>query len=42
MDEQKYNLEQGLEELGKLLDLSVKETDKAICEALAEKSKNNL
>ena len=39
MDEQKYNLEQSLEELGKLLDLSVKETDKAICEALAEKAR---
>ena len=39
MDEQKYNLEQSLEELGKLLDLSVKETDKTACEALAEKAR---
>ena len=39
MDEQKYNLEQSIAELGNLLDLSVKETDKAICEALAEKAR---
>ena len=39
MDEQKYNLEQSIAELGKLLDLSVKETDKAACEALAKKAK---
>ena len=39
MDEQKYNLEQSIAELGKLLDLSAKETDKATCEALAEKAK---
>ena len=39
MDEQKYNLEQSIAELGKLLDLSVKETDKAACEDLAEKAR---
>ena len=39
MDEQKYNLEQSIAELGKLLDLSAKEIDKATCEALAEKAK---
>ena len=39
MDEQKYNLEQSIAELGKLLDLSAKETDKTTCEALAKKSK---
>ena len=39
MDEQKYNLEQSLEELGKLLDLSAEETDKTACEALAKKAK---
>ena len=39
MDEQKYNLEQSIAELNKLLDLSAKEIDKATCEALAEKAK---
>ena len=39
MDEQKYNLEQSIAELGKLLDLSAKETDQDTCEALAEKAK---
>ena len=39
MDEKKYNLEQSIAELGKLLDLSAKETDKATCEVLAEKAK---
>ena len=39
MDEKKYNLEQSIAVLGKLLDLSAKETDKASCEALAEKAK---
>ena len=39
MDGQNYNLEQSIAELGKLLDLSAKETDKATCEALAEKAK---
>ena len=39
MDEQKYNLEQSIAELGKLLDLSAKETDKTACEALAKKAK---
>ena len=40
MDEQKYNLEQSIAELGKLLDLSAKETtNKDTCEALAEKAK---
>ena len=39
MDEQKYNLEQSIAELGKLLDLSASQTDKTACEALAEKAK---
>ena len=39
MDEQKYNLEQSIAELGKLLDLSAKETNKDTCETLAEKAK---
>ena len=39
MDEQTYNLEQSIAELGRLLDLSAKETDKATCEALAEKAR---
>ena len=39
MDEQKYNLEQSIAELGKLLDLSAKETDQDTCETLAEKAK---
>ena len=39
MDEQKYNLEQSIAELGKLLDLSAKETDQGTCEALAGKTK---
>ena len=42
VDEQKYNLDQSLAELDKLVDLSAKETDKTACESLAEKSKNNL
>ena len=39
MDEQKYNLEQSIAELGRLLDLSAEETDKTACEALAEKAR---
>ena len=39
MDEQKYNLDQSLTELDKLFDLSVKDTDKTACEALAKKAK---
>ena len=39
MDEQKYNLEESLEELDELFDLSTKETDKTACEALAEKAR---
>ena len=39
MDEQKYNLEQSLAELDKLLGSSAKETDKTACEALAEKAR---
>ncbi|RSJ71064.1 hypothetical protein D8801_04105 [Streptococcus oralis] len=39
MDEQKYNLDQSLAELDKLLDLSAKETDKTACETLAEKAR---
>ena len=40
MDEQNYNLEQSIAELGKLVDLSAKETtNKDTCEALAEKAK---
>ena len=39
MDEQKYNLKQSIAELGKLLDLSAKETNKDTCESLAEKAK---
>ena len=39
MDGQNYNLEQSIAELDKLLDLSAKETNKATCEALAEKAR---
>ena len=39
MDEQKYNLDQSLAELDKLLVLSSKETDKTAYEALAEKAR---
>ena len=39
MDEQKYNLEQSIAELDKLVVLSSKETDKASRETLAEKAK---
>ena len=39
MDEQKYNLEQSIAELGKLLDLLAEETDKTAYEALAKKAK---
>ena len=39
MDEQKYNLEESLAELDKLVDLSAKETDKTACESLAEKAR---
>ena len=39
MDELKYNLDQSLAELDKLLDLSAKETDKTACETLAEKAR---
>ena len=39
MDEQKYNLDQSLAELDKLVDLSAKEIDKTACEALAEKAR---
>ena len=39
MDEQKYNLDQSLTELDKLVGLSAKETDKTAYEALAEKAR---
>ena len=39
MDEQKYNLEQSVAELDKLLDLSAEQTDKSACEDLAEKAR---
>ena len=39
MDEQKYNLDQSLAELDKLFDLSAKEIDKTVCEALVEKAR---
>ena len=39
MDELKYNLDQSLAELDKLVDLSAKETDKTACETLAEKAR---
>ena len=39
MDEQKYNLDQSLAEIDKLLVLSSKETDKTAYEALAEKAR---
>ena len=39
MDEQKYNLDQSLAELNKLLNLSANATDKASRETLAEKAK---
>ena len=39
MDELKYNLDQSLAELDKLIDLSAKETDKTACETLAEKAR---
>ena len=39
MDEQKYNLDQSLAELDKLVDLSAEVTDKTACEALAEKAR---
>ena len=39
MDEQKYNLEQSIAELDKLVDLSAEETDKTACEALVEKAR---
>ena len=39
MNEQKYNLEESLAELNKLLNLSAKATDKASREALAEKAR---
>ena len=39
MDEQKYNLEQSIAELDKLVDLSAEETYKTACEALAEKAR---
>ena len=39
MDELKYNLEESLAELDKLVGLSVKETDKTACEALAKKAR---
>ena len=39
VDEQKYNLDQSLAELDKLVDLSAKETDKTACESLAEKAR---
>ena len=39
MDEQKYNLDQSLAELNKLVELSAKETDKTACETLAEKAR---
>ena len=39
MDEQKFNLEQSVAELDKLLDLSAEQTDKTACEDLAEKAR---
>ena len=39
MEKQKYNLDQSLAELDKLLNLSAKETDKSACETLAEKAR---
>ena len=39
MDVQKLNLEESIAELGRLIDLLAEETDKATCEALAEKAK---
>ena len=39
MDEQKYNLEEGLAELDKLVNLSPEEIDKTACEDLAEKAR---
>jgi len=39
MDELKYNLDQSLAELDKLVGLSAKETDKTACETLAEKAR---
>ena len=39
MDEQKYNLEQSIAEVDRLVDLSAKETDQGTCEALAGKTK---
>ncbi len=39
MDELKYNLDQSLAELDKLVGLSAKETDKTACGALAEKAR---
>ena len=39
MDEQKYNLDQSLAELDKLVDLSAEVTDKTAYEALAEKAR---
>ena len=39
MDGQKYNLEQSIAEVDRLVDLSAKETDQGTCEALAGKAK---
>ena len=39
MDELKYNLDQSLAELDKLVDLSAKKTDKTACETLVEKAR---
>ena len=40
MNEKEYDLEQGLEELGELLDLLVDQTDEASCKSIAEKAKS--
>ena len=43
MNEKEYDLEQGLEEVVKLVRLSTeRQIDKASCEAIVKKSKNNL
>ena len=39
MDEQKYNLEQSIAEVDRLVDLSADQTDKTACEDLAEKAR---
>ena len=39
MDVQKLNLEESIEELGKIVELSAKEIDNPLCESLAEKAR---